>query len=181
MLMDLFVWYHLYISLGFSTCYTRNTMPWYKLNILSRPSLKMSSDNKIKWYLKFSDHSRYNEFLWFMHFVFALLTLSVLLIWLLSTERMVRQFLKLYGDSSLSNRVKKSHRLHNSRFAKKFDCNDSLIWMKLIPICHFHGRIKALTGLKIGENIWASSREKLSSGVCGQVRLKPACSATETY
>ena len=30
------------------------------------------------------------------------------------------------------------------------------------------------------EQIWDTSRENLSSGVCDQVRLQPACSATET-
>ena len=57
MLIDFFVWYHLYVSLGFSKCYTRKTVP--DTSILSRPNLKMSIENKTKWYLKFSDHGSF--------------------------------------------------------------------------------------------------------------------------
>ena len=47
------------------------------------------------------------------------------------------------------------------------------------PINYEHFRQLNILDLFLGK-IGATSQENLSSGVCDQIRLKPACSATET-
>ena len=61
-----------------------------------------------------------------------------------------------------------------------------LIWVFAGRTCHFAGfvvwQLNSVRIIRIStvNFIWASSRENLALGVCDQVRLKPACSATES-